>query len=396
MRAFLLSLSVVSALLAGGVRADEAASATGPAATQVIPAATVAPVLRQPVEARVPVSGTLVARQQVQVFPQVAGYEITEILVEAGDSVTRGQVLARLDTGTLSAMLAQAEAEYQRALAGVSQAQSSIDSAAASLAEAEAALSRIRQLRSSGSASQAALDQAVAAEANARAASASSADGLGVARASLAQAEASRRIAALNLERAEIVAPVDGLVSARNAELGAISGSAGDPLFVQIADGAIELSAEVIETALSQLSIGAPVEVSVSGIGRIDGTVRLVPAAVDPVTRLGLMRISLDPHPGLRTGLFASGSVITEQREALTVPASAVLSDSDGERVQLVEDGIVRTRPVVAGLIWQGRREIRDGLGDGDRVIARAGAFFRDGDRVREVVADDPPAADRP
>ncbi len=360
-----------------GGTADEAAE--GPA----IPAVTLAIAARTGMQARVPVSGTLVARQPVQIFPQVTGHEITEILVEAGDVVEQGQVLARLDTATLSVLLEQAEAEYQRAEAGVSQAESSTDSAAAALVQAEATLNRFRRLRDSGNASQAALDEAIAAEAAARAQTASAADGVGVAKAALALAAASRRVARLDLQRADIVAPVGGLVSARNAELGSLSGGGSDPLFTLIADGSIELAAEVIETALPSLKAGAPAEISVAGLGQIEGEVRLIPASVDPVTRLGLARIALSPQPGLRSGLFANGWVITEQREAVAVPASAVLSDSDGERVQVVRDGVVETRQVRAGLLWQGQREILEGVAEGETVIARSGAFFRDGDRVR-------------
>ncbi|UXU73906.1 MULTISPECIES: efflux RND transporter periplasmic adaptor subunit [unclassified Paracoccus (in: a-proteobacteria)] len=348
-----------------------------------LPVVTLARAEHQNIEARVPISGSLVPRQQVQVHANVAGYEIVAIEAETGDTVKAGQVLARLADEALSAQLSQAEAEYRRAEAGVRQAQSQIDSSAASLTEAAAALERTRSLRRSGNASQALLDQAIAAEAAARAGAASAQDGLRVAQAALAQAEAARRIARLNLGYANITAPVDGVVMARNAQLGAISGTGGQPLFTLIAGGEIELEAEVIETALAGIAVGDPVEVEVAGLGSIDGKVRLVPAAVDPATRLGLARISLAPDPRLRSGVFASGWIVTDRRQALTVPASAVLADDAGERVQVVEQGRVRTRPVQAGLIWQDRREIVSGLAADDMVIARAGAFFRDGDPVR-------------
>lgn len=359
---------------------------------RVIPSVTVAAVEMAEVVARVPVSGTLVARQDVQVFPQVTGYEITEILVEAGDAVEKGQVLARLATDTLTAQLAQAEAEFQRAEASVRQAQSNIDSADATFTRAVTALKRVAQLRNTGNASQAALDEAVAVEAGARAASAAASDGLAVAQAQMAQADAARSIARLNLNRAQISAPVAGLIVTRKAELGALSGGSNEPLFTLIADGEIEMSAEVIETALGNLSPYNPVEINVAGLGAVAGTVRLIPASVDPVTRLGVMRISLDAQPGLRTGLFASGWVITARREALTVPVMAVLSDDQGERVQVVKDGKVQSRPVTAGLMWQGRREIVRGLDEGEQVIARSGAFFRDGDQVQVVM---PPATEK-
>jgi RND family efflux transporter MFP subunit len=374
--------------------AEESAAATPTTVEPTIPSVTVATAAMTEMEARVRLSGTLVARQEALIFPQVSGFEITELLAEAGDRVKAGQVLARLNRDTLAAQLAQAEAEFQRAEASVSQAQSAIASADAGRVQAVAALTRVQSLRSSGSASQAALDDAVAAEAGAQAQAASAADGLAVARAALAQAEATRGIARLNLERTDITAPADGVIVERQAELGAVAGSGGDPLFKLIAGGEIELAAEVIETALHELSVGDPAEVEVAGVGLVPGEVRLLPARVDPVTRLGSLRIALEPDPDLRTGLFANGSVITARREAVSVPAAAVLADDEGEWVLLVSDGTVERREVDAGILWQAQREIVSGLKPGETVIARAGAFFRDGDRVKPVVPAQAVAAD--
>lgn len=374
----------VAAIFPLAVSANEPATASE-APARLAPSVTVDAAAVSEVQARVPVSGSIVARQLVRVFPQVAGPEITEILVEAGDAVAKGQVLARLSTDTLAAQLEQARAEFLRAEAGVSQAQSSIDSADAALTQAQTILQRVRQLREGGTASQSALDDAVAAEANVRAQAASASGGLAVARAALAQAEAARRIAELNLDRADIIAPVAGVVVTRNAELGMLAGGGGDPLFVLLADGAVEMSAEVIETALGRLQAGDQAEITVAGAGTVPGKVRLVPASVDPVTRLGLMRISLDKGQGIRIGQFASGWVMTDRRQAVTVPASAVLADDGGERVQVVRNGVVETRPVRAGLLWDGRREIIEGVALGEQVIARSGAFFRTGDRVRPM-----------
>ena len=139
----------------------------------------------------------------------------------------------------------------------------------------------------------------------------------------------------------------------------------------------------MIETALNGLKPGDPAEIAVAGVGPVTGKLRLLPASVDPMTRLGLARIALDPDPRLRVGLFAQGWIVTERREALTVPLTAILADAKGERVQVVRNGVVETRPVRGGLIWQGRREVLEGLKPGEQVVARAGAFFADGDRLR-------------
>ncbi|MFC0340381.1 efflux RND transporter periplasmic adaptor subunit [Paracoccus niistensis] len=385
-----LILLVPGPLLAmGGAPPEEPAA---PAATAV-PTVTVEPAAVTEVQRRVPLSGTLVARAEVQVYPQVEGLEITSLGAEAGDRVEKGQELARLSDATVRAQLAQAEAELQRATAGVSQAESQISSAEAALTQAVTALERARSLRRSGSGTQASLDQAIAAEAAARAAATSAREGLAVAQAAEAQARAAREIAQLNVDRTRIVSPVEGRVASRSAQLGSIASAASGPMFTLIADGSIEFQGEVIETDLPQLRPGQPAELQVAGVGRVTGRVRQLPAAVDATTRLGLVRVELDHDERLLTGLFSSGDIITDRHDAVTVPASAILADASGARVQVVADGVVETRPVDAGLLWQERREIRDGLAAGETVIARAGAFFTSGDRVNATTGDlDAPA----
>lgn len=170
----------------------------------------------------------------------------------------------------------------------------------------------------------------------------------------------------------------------RTARLGALSG-ANEPLFRIASDGAVELEAEVVETDLAAMAPGDPALVRVVGQPPRDGEVRLVPPLVDPTTRLGLVRVAIANDDDLRVGSFASAVVTVDRRRALTLPASAVLSDGGTDRVQLVADGRVETRPVETGLLVEGRRKIVSGLGPGDEVVARVGAFLRDGDRVQPV-----------
>lgn len=385
-------LTLISAIMAALPLMGHAASEDTPppqTAEQTAPTVTVAKAEVAEVEARVPLSGTLVARKYIQVFPQVAGFEIVALNVEPGDQVTKGQELARLSDATLTAQLAQADAELQRAVAGVSQAESQISSADAALKQAVAAAERARSLRRSGSGTQASLDQAEAAEAAAQSSAASAKDGLAVARATEAQAQAARDLAKLNLDWTKITSPVDGRVTARSAQLGGIPSAAGEPMFTIVADGSVEFEGEVIENALPQLEVGQETQLNVAGVGPVSGKVRQLPAAVDPVTRLGLVRVELPDDDRLLTGLFASGEIVTMRRQSLTVPSTAVLSDDDGERVQVVKGGVVETRPVRGGLVWQDKREILEGLAEGETVITRAGAFFTTGDEVTPLAPSD-------
>jgi len=185
-----------------------------------------------------------------------------------------------------------------------------------------------------------------------------------------------------------ILAPVDGLIVDRKGRLGAIATSGGDPIFRLIVGGHIEVEAEVVETAISGLRRGNEVLLDIAGIGSVSGKVRLVSPVVDPVTRLGLVRISTAAHEGLRSGLFASGWIVVTKRTALTVPATAVLTDATGTYVLRVDGDIIARQPVAAGLIWQNRREVVIGLNPGDLVVAKAGAFFTSGDKITPVLAD--------
>ncbi|MFW2541208.1 efflux RND transporter periplasmic adaptor subunit [Primorskyibacter sp. 2E107] len=338
---------------------------------------------------QVTVSGSTTPRQEVLIFPRISGYAYVSLNAEAGDVVKAGDVLARLETRVLEGQLAQAKAEAGSALASVGQARSQIDSAKATLVNEEAKLKRAQQLSQRGNLSNADLDAAQASAEAARAAAASAQDGLGVAEASAQRAQAAMDIAQANLDDATITASVDGLILERSGSLGMIAGTGGDPLFRMARDGVIEVEAEVIETALGQINVGDPVNLQIAGVGAAQGRVRLVSPSVNPSTRLGSVQIEVLDAGVIPSGAFASGNVIIDRHEGLTVPASAVLSDGGETYVlRIGEDGVVQRVPVQAGLLTGQKREVLSGLDAGDVVMLRAGTFFGDGDRVAPVFPD--------
>jgi Cu/Ag efflux pump CusA len=164
-----------------------------------------------------------VAAEEVLVNTRVNGYAIESIKVEIGDSVEAGSELATLDDSAPTAQLAQAEAELVRATAAIGQARSQIDAATANMRETDATLKRNERLRQSGNISESTLDQAKSAASSARANVASARDGLNVANAQRTSAESQRDLARLTLARTRITAPVAGIISARNAQLGEIA-----------------------------------------------------------------------------------------------------------------------------------------------------------------------------
>lgn len=379
-------VAVLSALLPAFANAEEKAAPR-------VPSVTVAPVETGEVVGRVSVSGTLVPREEILIYPQVNGYNIEALSVDIGDSVHKGDILAVLNDRTLKAEVARAQAELARAGASVRQAESQIASAQASKTQAETALERSEKLRTSGTVTQASLDDAIASSQTAVAALASAKDGLAVAEAQVQQAEAQLQIARINLDHATLTSPADGVITARNGQIGAIAGSGGEPIFRLIRDGTVEVEVEVIETALGRISLGDTAALGIASVGEVTGSVRRISPTVDPVNRLGTIRIATDAEEGLKPGLSAGGWVITDRRVSLTVPTTAVLTDATGTYVLGVEDKIIERRDVVAGLIWEDRREIISGLSEGDTVVAKAGAFFSDGDTVNPIFPSDDLAA---
>ena len=352
---------------------------------QRVPSVTVATATQAEVVNRVSISGTLEPYREVLVYPLVTGFPIEALMVDVGAEVAKGDTLAQLNVDTLNAQLSQAKAEFARAEAGVRQAQSQITSAKASAAQARSVLERNQQLDRSGNVTQAALDQAVANSQTADAAVASAEDGLEVARAQVLQAQAQLDIAQLDLDHATIKAPTAGIISARNAQVGAIANNSAEPLFRMIQDGVIEVQADVIETELAQISVGDPAQLEIPGAGTVAGSVRLVAPTVDATNRLGDVRVSLEGSNMLRTGLFAGGWIITDRHEGLTVPTTAILTDAKGDYLLEVQDNTLIRRDVTAGFIWNDIREVISGLDDGAVVVARASAFFSDGDKVNPV-----------
>ncbi len=393
-------LAMVLALGLGGQQAQgqteaptETQTETRDEMTSRVPTVTVVTPERAEVVGQVPVSGTLVAQEEVLVYPQVNGFTIERLLAQVGDSVAAGQLLATLNTRTLVVQVAQAEAEMARIDAAIRQSESQIATAQAALTQAEAQLARTQSLRETGTATQATLDDATAAALTARAGLASANDGLAVTRAQRTQSQAQLDLAALNLDHAQITAPAAGIVSARNGQIGAIAASGGEPIFRIIAGGVVDVELQVIESALGEIGIGDPATLSIASVGTVGGTVSRIAPTVDRANRLAIVTVELDTEVTLRPGLFATGTIETARREALTVPTTAVLTEGGSTYVLTVVDGLIVRVDVTAGLIWEARREIVDGLDDDAVVVARAGAFFIDGDAVQTMRADAAPRA---
>ncbi|GLS44108.1 efflux RND transporter periplasmic adaptor subunit [Methylobacterium brachythecii] len=384
---------LTAALLAGAcisVRAAEPASVPDPAS--LLPAVSVVPAETREIVEQAVVTGTLVPRDEILVAPEVEGLRITELLVEEGDRVATGQVLARLSTEMIATQEASNQAAIARAEAAIVQARSQITQAEAANLEAKQALERAQALVKTGNATAVTLEQRVSTAQGAEGKLASAKGGLDSAKADLATAKAQANEIALRRARTEIRAPEGGIVNRRTARLGATATAVGEPLFRLIARGEIELEGDVPETALPRLQEGNPARLDIDETHSLDGRVRRIYPEVDRMTRLGKVRISLKADPALHIGAFARGKVEVARRKGVAVPLAAVLYAADGTASVLVaKDGQVRARKVETGLSAEGFTELSTGVSKDEFVVARAGSFLRDGDRIRAV----PPKADQ-
>jgi HlyD family secretion protein len=366
------------------LRAEDA-PATDPAAA-TLPAISVAKVAARPMTDRVIASGLVAAVEEIQVAPLIEGQPLDSLLVDVGDSVTEGQVLAVLSRSTLDLQRSEALASLAASKASIAQGDAQLVEAEAAAAEAQRVADRTALLREQGTAPQAQADTAAANAVSAAARVQVARQALESMRAQLDLSQARLENVDLMLSRTEVKAPFAGKVIARNAKLGAIATAAGQPMFVLIRDGALELRADVAESDILRLQPGQTAKLHAVGMtDTLDGAVRLVEPTIDPITRLGKARIEVTDPERLRSGMFVEAEIIVAARDALTVPMTAIGSSPDGSTVMRVKDGVVERVVVKTGIRDGAQVEIIDGLDAGDLVVAKAGTFVRAGDRINPV-----------
>ncbi|MFA6262602.1 MAG: efflux RND transporter periplasmic adaptor subunit [Bacteroidia bacterium] len=323
----LAALTLV-ALLAAGVAvraADDKAASAAPK-----PALTVT--VTQPQRAALPLvvaaNGSIAAWQEASVGAESNGWRIAEVRVNVGDSVKRGQVLA-----TFAAEMAQAD---------LAQIKAAVAEAEATAAEAAANAQRARELQASGALSAQQINQYLTAERTAQA--------------RLEAQRAAARVQELRLAQTQVLAPDNGVISARSATVGAVV-PAGQELFRLIRQGRLEWRAEVPAADLASLKAGQ--------------TVRVTPAA-----------------NGAKAGMFARGEFDIGSGNGLTLPQTAVLLRDGFSYIFAVgSDAKVKQVKVNVGRRVGDRIELTTALDASARVVVSGGGFLADGDTVRVVEA---------
>jgi HlyD family secretion protein len=185
----------------------------------------------------------------------------------------------------------------------------------------------------------------------------------------------------------QIQAPVAGLVSSSSAITGA--SAKGEALFSIIARGEFDLVGLLPARDMAKLAVNQAARIKISGAGEVDGKLRQIASSVEPNSQLGRVFIALTASGRFLVNSSARAKIKTGESCGLAVPLSAVLYESTGTVVRVVRRARVETRRVELGLMSAGQVEIRDGLQEGDAVVARAGALLREGDTVRPVAGAD-------
>lgn len=360
------------------------------ASTPQLPSIYVVKAKRDTITDSVVASGYIRPVEEVYVQPEVEGLAVESSAIDIGQTVEKGDVMAVLSDDALLLQKSQLEASRAKAEAALAQSKAQLAEAQANADEAVRVRDRYASLSKNGTVSRAEYDQASASADAATARANSASQAIAVAQADIAVAQAQIDDVDLRLARTSVKAPVSGVVSAKNIRIGAIASASSDPLFTIIEDGALELRAEVAEGDLLKIKPGQSVAVSLAGQREpITGKVRLVDPTVDLTSRLGTVRIDFDRPDRLRAGMFASATILVQTKDAVVVPISAVSISEGVATVLKVDDGRVKVTKVATGIEEDGKVEIAEGLDDGDSLVAKAGAFVRDGDRIHPVpVAD--------
>lgn len=365
--------------------APAAASSVSSSAKEGSQALTVTTVRTSPVSLpiRLSANGDISAWQEASVGSQSNGLPLQEVLVNVGDVVKRGQVLARFNAETVQAELAQmqaalaeAEAVHGEAAANAERVQALEAATKGRLVGEETGLSEPGA--SALSAQQ--IDQYMTAERTAKAR----------VMAQLAAVQSQK----LRLSHTQVVAPDDGVISARQATVGAVM-PAGQELFRLIRQGRLEWRAEVNSQELARLKPGAPVLLRVD-TQSLSGVLRQVAPTADPLTRNALVYVDLPAaevnRTGVRPGMFARGEFELGESQAMTLPQTAVmLRDGFSTVMRVGPQGQVSQLKVEVGRRVGERIEILSGLPAETPVVASGVGFLADGDRVRVVAS--PPAA---
>lgn len=332
------------------------------------------------------VNGKVVADNEVQVFPMLAGQVLT-LSVSEGDKVAKGQTLMNVDTSSVTSTMSSLRESYnatktatekaiENAQIGVEQAQLAVENTEALLEAGAAAEQDLTKAKQGLAQAQTGVQQARAQQA-----------------ASLAQIQASMDQINKQASYGTVTAPCAGTVTAVNVVQGGMASSA-QPAVVIAEDSRVKINASVSEDVFAGLHTGDSAGVQISVLSDEVKSVKIVslPAAANQQTNLYDVSVSVPSGTEPAIGAFATVIFYTDRREnTLSVPTDCVLTGNDNERYLFTvdESGTTAARVTVeTGLVGKTNTEITSGLNEGDRVVVKGQSYLSDGSAVRVVTSD--------
>ena len=311
----------------------------------------------QPVSTQISITGAIEARHDLPIGDAGQAGRIVAVYTQVGDHVRKGQILAQIDDSVLAPQVNELVASLAKARAQAKLSAADYRRAQAIGPQGGLSVQNIEQ------------NQATAE--------------MDAANVKMVAAQLAQKRAQLALTR--VVAPVSGIVLTRDAEVGQIASPGGSALFTIEYNGQVELVGQVAEQDLAALKTGQSASVYLVGYRQpFHGHIWLLGATINPQTRLGEVRIALDPTSALRPGGFAHAVIYVSHAERPVVPQTAILSDSDGTYVYIVAgNGRVVRRNVQIGNVIAAGIVIDKGLTGREQVVSLAGGFLQNDEAVK-------------
>jgi HlyD family secretion protein len=401
---FTLALLVLASALAG---------CSAPADTSI--AVKTASVAKKPLTSDITLSGVLVPMRTISVTSKLSGQALT-VNADVGGPVKKGDTLVSIETKTLSAQLKTAEAQVKQAKAALKASKSS-SSAASNAAKAakgsantakinyESALEAYNAAKTAYAANpadpdiyanylktKAAKDVAKSQYDTARgpavnqatSSSSAAANNVHTAEAAVDVAEANVNSILVQMENADVLSPIDGVVLNRNINVGEIV-PVTSPVFTLADVGTLKLKATVSQDLLPFLSEGQNIDVAVDIYPgqKFAGTVSLVGPMAVATGEYFPIEISVPNKTGLKPGLTAHAALNVQKQQNPVVPVTAVQKENDKSFVYVVEDGRAMKRAVTTGLGNTNDIEILTGLNEGETVAVNNVNLLSDNMPVR-------------
>jgi HlyD family secretion protein len=329
-------------------------------------------------------SGLVTGREEVPIYSDLHQGRIKEVMVDAGDHVKAGQTLASVDASLLKIRYQQQQALEQRATVAVAQAQALLQEAKLQREQAKSERVRGDKVLEFGLLSREAVEQRATAQAIAESHAQAAENALTMAQADLYSAKGQLAESALQLQQAQISAPVTGTVTQRKAQLGLALEQFSEPLFVIVRDDVAEVEIEITSRDAQYLKTGMPASIQIQGDSQgYTGKIRHVAKQAGKRAQSALLRVRFDQSPSDALGQSAQVNIALPAKTGIYVPDTAISFEGTQSYVFTYSAGKALRVPVTLGERDANWVEVTQGLQAGMQVIDRFANLLHDGDPIK-------------